>query len=54
MAAIGTHSARLFHAHAPHLQPYDEPLLGVVTLENLGLVLDPFKRELRAMQLRPG
>lgn len=24
----------------------DEPLLGVVTLEEMGLVLDPFKREL--------
>lgn len=30
----------------------DEPLLGAVTLENLGLVLDPFKRTLQAMQLR--
>ena len=26
----------------------DEPLLGVITLENLGLVLDPFKRTLQA------
>ncbi len=32
----------------------DEPLLGVITLENLGLVLDPFKRELRPMRLRLG
>jgi clan AA aspartic protease len=32
----------------------DEPLLGVVTLENLGLVLDPFKRTLQAMKLRLG
>jgi clan AA aspartic protease len=32
----------------------DEPLLGVITLENLGLILDPFKRELRQMQLRLG
>jgi hypothetical protein len=30
----------------------DQPLLGVVTLEELGLVFDPFKRELRAMTLR--
>lgn len=30
----------------------DDALLGVVTLENLGLVLDPFKRTLRPMQLR--
>ena len=30
----------------------DEPLLGIVTLENLGLILDPFKRELRTMQMR--
>lgn len=30
----------------------DQALLGAVTLENLGLVLDPFKRILRAMQLR--
>ena len=28
----------------------DEPLLGVTTLESLGLVLDPFKRELRPMR----
>src|SRR2546423_1042683 len=32
----------------------DEPLLGVLTLEILGLVLDPFKRELRPMKLRLG
>lgn len=29
----------------------DEPLLGSVTLEILGLVLDPFKRELRPMRM---
>ena len=28
----------------------DEPLLGVTTLESLGLVLDPFKRRLRPMR----
>lgn len=32
----------------------DEALLGVVTLENLGLVLDPFQRTLQAMKLRLG
>jgi clan AA aspartic protease len=32
----------------------DEPLLGVITLENLGLMLDPFKRTLQAMKLRLG
>jgi clan AA aspartic protease len=30
----------------------DEPLLGVVTLEELGLVFDPFRRELRTMIAR--
>ena len=30
----------------------DEPLLGAVTLEILGLVLDPYKRTLQPMQLR--
>ena len=29
----------------------DEPLLGVTTLESLGLVLDPFKRRLLPMRL---
>jgi clan AA aspartic protease len=29
----------------------DEPLLGVTTLEALGLMLDPFKRELVPMRL---
>ena len=40
--------------HTPVIlgEPNDEPLLGVVTLENLGLMLDPFKRQLRAMQMR--
>jgi predicted aspartyl protease len=31
----------------------DATLLGVMTLEALGLVLDPLKRELRPMALRP-
>jgi len=40
--------------HTPVIlgEPGDEPLLGVITLENLGLMLDPFKRTLRAMKLR--
>jgi len=29
----------------------DEPLLGTTTLESLGLVLDPFKRELHPMRM---
>ena len=29
----------------------DQPLLGATTLESLGLVLDPFRRELHPMQL---
>ncbi|HAK93653.1 MAG TPA: aspartyl protease [Planctomycetes bacterium] len=35
-------------------EPGDDALLGVVTLENLGLVLDPFRRRLQAMQTRLG
>jgi hypothetical protein len=31
--------------------PGDEPLLGVVTLEELGLVLNPFNRRLQPMRL---
>ncbi len=30
----------------------DEALLGVITLENMGLILDPFKRTLKNMQMR--
>lgn len=33
-------------------QPGDEPLLGVITLENLGLMLNPFQRTLQPMQVR--
>jgi clan AA aspartic protease len=42
--------------HTPVLlgEPDDEALLGAVTLEVLGLVLDPFQRKLRAMQMRLG
>ena len=42
--------------HSPVIldKPGDEALLGVMTLEILGLVLDPFKRELRPMKLRLG
>lgn len=32
-------------------EPGDEPLLGVVTLEILGLILDPFKRTLEPMRM---
>lgn len=41
-------------AHSPVIlgEPGDdEPLLGAVTLETLGLVLDPFSRRLRPMRL---
>ena len=39
--------------HTPVIlgEPGDKALRGVVTLENLGLVLDPFKRELQPMRL---
>ena len=30
----------------------DEPLLGVITLENLGLILNPYQRTLVPMQIR--
>jgi clan AA aspartic protease len=42
--------------HTPVIlgEPGDEPILGIITLENLGMILDPFKRELRQMQLRLG
>ncbi|MBI2010346.1 MAG: clan AA aspartic protease [Candidatus Chisholmbacteria bacterium] len=29
----------------------DSPLIGTVTLENMGLMVDPFKRQLRPMRL---
>jgi aspartyl protease family protein len=32
-------------------EPGDDPLLGAATLEGFGLVLDPFRRELRPMTL---
>lgn len=37
--------------HTPVIlgEPGDEALLGAVTLEEMGLVLDPFKRTLRVM-----
>ena len=40
-------------AHTPVIlgEPGDEPLLGVVTLEILGLVLNPFTRELQPMRM---
>jgi len=39
--------------HTPVIlgEPGDEALLGVVTLEILGLVLDPFKRTLKPMRM---
>jgi clan AA aspartic protease len=42
--------------HSPVIlgEPGDDPLLGAITLEVLGLVLDPFKRELRPMKFRLG
>ena len=42
--------------HTPVIlgQKGDQALLGIVTLENLGLVLDPFQRTLHAMNLRLG
>lgn len=33
-------------------EPGDEALLGTVTLETMGLVLNPFDRTLRPMRLR--
>ena len=40
-------------AHTPVILgvPGDEALLGVVTLENLGLILNPFTRELQPMRM---
>ncbi|MBM4352054.1 MAG: aspartyl protease, partial [Deltaproteobacteria bacterium] len=39
--------------HTPVIlgQPGDEPLLGAVTLEVLGLVLNPFQRKLQPMRM---
>lgn len=43
----------LGEAHTPVIlgEPGDEALLGVVTLEILGLVLNPFTRQLQPMRL---
>ena len=40
--------------HTPVIlgEPGDEALLGMVTLEELGLVLNPFRRTLQPMQMR--
>jgi predicted aspartyl protease len=40
--------------HTPVIlgEPGDEALLGVVTLENIGQVLNPFTRRLQAMRMR--
>lgn len=32
----------------------DSPLIGVITLEGMGLMIDPFKRKLRPMRLMLG
>jgi clan AA aspartic protease len=32
-------------------EPDDSALIGVITLENMGLMVDPFKRKLRPMRL---
>jgi clan AA aspartic protease len=39
--------------HTPVIlgEPGDEALLGIVTLENLGLVLNPFTRTLKPMRM---
>jgi len=39
--------------HTPVIlgEPGDDPLLGAVTLEILGFVLDPFKRKLQSMHM---
>lgn len=46
-------SLEMGDAHTPVIlgEPGDDAILGVVTLENLGLVLDPFSRTLRPMQM---
>jgi len=33
-------------------EPGDSPLLGATTLEGFGLILDPFRRELKPMPMR--
>lgn len=33
-------------------EPGDEPLLGMIALENLGFMIDPFKRKLLPMEFR--
>ncbi|MBM3327700.1 MAG: aspartyl protease [Calditrichaeota bacterium] len=40
-------------AHTPVVlgEEGDEALLGVITLENLGLILNPFKRQLQPIRL---
>ena len=40
------------HTHVILGEPGDEALLGSVTLEILGLILNPFKRTLQSMQMR--
>ncbi len=40
-------------AHTPVIlgEGGDEALLGVITLENMGLILNPFKRQLQPMRM---
>lgn len=33
-------------------EPGDEPLLGATTLESFGLILDPFRRELKPLPMK--
>ena len=46
-------SLPLGEGHTPVImgEPGDEALLGVITLEELGLVLNPFTRELQPMRM---
>src|SRR6266516_2780210 len=40
--------------HTPVIlgEPGDEPLLGTITLENFGLILNPFSRTLQPMRMQ--
>jgi clan AA aspartic protease len=50
--ALFTYQGRSVPAPVIFGEPGDESLLGATTLESMGLVLDPFQRELRPMALR--
>ena len=47
-------SFRRVGGHTPVIlgEPRDDALLGVVTLEEMGLVLNPFERSLQPMRAR--